>query len=262
MKKVIIVLSVCLVFISSLPMKAETYFKSELSSGNAWMGILGAFATYPINKAAGSFVIDNYLTMSTLSVDADNYPYGYSINYNSDNLSNTIGGYKFPALLSGLGAGIKLGYSKQYPYFIQMLNIYGSLHATYNYFILDVRSGINTAEQYSNSILKVSPGIGANVHFGKFDKSMTVAVDFNLKYDVPVLYKGKLADGPGGLKSGFSPRITVIFGGAHLKKLGMNIGLFYEWATYNQFKSSDYFTEPYKTRAITAGMNFTMFPWK
>lgn len=262
MKKIICILTILVISMSSLTVKSEPYFKGELTSGNLYLDMLGIWATYGINKSKGSFVFDNYLTMSTLSVDIDSYTNETLITNNPDNFLKPMYSFKFPELLNGLGTGIKWGFQKHYFSFFKSWALYGSIHTTYNYYILDVNKNGEGMEKYGNSIMRLSPGIGANITIGKPTSPISILLDINLRYDIPVLYKGEFGSGAGCLKSGLSPRISMIIGGPHLKKKGMNVGIFYEWMNYNLFKPSDYFIEPYKVKGYTFGINFTMFPWK
>lgn len=262
MKKIISILTILMISMSSSTVKSETYFKADFTSSNLYIDMLGIWATYGINKSIENFVIDNYLTMSGLSVDVDPYVNKIMITNNSDNILGPMFGFKFPNILNGLGTGIKWGYQKHYFSFLKSWALYGSVHATYNYYILDVNKIGEGTEKYGNSVMRVSPGIGANITIGKPTSPVSVLLDVNLRYDIPVLYQGDFGSGAGCLKSGLSPRITMIIGGPHLKKKGMNVGIFYEWMNYNLFKPSDYFVEPYKVKGYTFGINFTMFPWK
>ena len=262
MKKIISILTILVISMSSMSVKAETYFKGEMTSGNVYIDVLGIWTTYWINKSKENFVFDNYLTMSALSVDVDSHSNRMIIANSSDNFLKPLYSFKFPEFLNGLGTGVKWGYQKHYFSFLKSWAIYGSLHATYNYYILDVNKIGEGTEKYGNSVMRVSPGIGANITIGKPTSPMSVLLDVNLRYDIPILYKGDLGSGAGCLKSGLSPRITMIIGGPHLKKKGMNVGLFYEWMNYNLFKPSEYFVEPYKVKGSTFGINFTMYPWK
>lgn len=259
--KLAIGLTILLVIGSSYNVKGQTYFKADLTSGNTWVDMIGIWATYGVNKAVNKgFVMDNYLTMNGWSVNVNNPTNRTYIKSSSDNM-NSLWNFKLPDILNGLGTGFKLGYKHEVGMFIKNWALYGSLHATYNYFSLDVSTDGNLFEQYGNSLIRCSPGVGGNVTFGKDTSPISVMLDINLRYDFPVFYKGKLGDGISCLKSGLSPRISMIIGGPHLKKKGMNVGVFYEFMSYNLFKESDYFTGSDSSKGYTFGINFTMFPW-
>lgn len=261
MKKLISILTILLISLSSPAGNPGTYFNGEFTSGNLWIDMLGIWATNEINKPKKNFFFNNYLTMSTLSVDIESYSNKTLVTNSSDNFLSCSYSYKFPELLNGLGTGIKWGYKKEYHSFLTSWALYGSLHATYNYYLLDVNKIGEGTEKSGNSVMRVSPGIGANLTVGKLGPQR-VTLDINLRYDIPVLYKGDFGNGTSCLKSGLSPRISMGVWGPHLKKLGMNIGMFYEWMNYNLFKQSDYFIEPYKVKGNTFGINFTMYAWE
>lgn len=246
---------------TSLTTKAETYFKADVTSSNLYLDLLGGWATYGINKAKGGIVCDNYLTLDALSISSDNAVTGTHISSSSKNLESPYS-FKVPNLFNGLGMGVKWGYKKELGTFAKDFAVYGSLHARYNYYIVEMATSSSHFEDYGNSVLKLSPGAGANVTFGKDTSPVSVMLDFNLKYDIPVLYHGEFGDGAGCLNSGLTPRISLIVGGPHLKKLGMNVGIFYEWSSYDLFKSSEYFVGSYSAKTSCFGINFTMFPWK
>lgn len=259
--KIAFILVILLVF--SHEVKSQTYFKADFTSGNTWVDMLGILATYGINKSIGKgFVVDNYLIMNSWIVDIDNDVNRTYIITSSSNNINSLWDFSFPDILNGLGTGFKLGYKHEIGSFIKNWAIYGSLHATYNYFLVNISTNGNLLTEYGNSIIRCSPGIGGNVTFGKDTSPVSVLIDINLRYDVPVFYKGEFGDGVGCLRSGLSPRISMIVGGPRLKKLGMNVGVFYEFMSYNLFKPSDYFTETDSIKGGTFGINFTMFPWK
>ncbi len=260
--KLVFILAILMVVVSNHDVKSQTYFKADFTSSNMWVDMLGIWATYGINKSIDKgFVVDNYLTMNAWPVDVDNAANRTYITSSSNNI-NSLWGFSFPDILNGLGTGFKLGYKHEVGSFIKNWALYGSLHATYNYFLVDMSTNGNSFTEYGNSIIRCSPGIGGNITFGKDTSPVSVLIDINLRYDIPVFYKGELGDGAGCLKSGLSPRISMIVGGPHLKKKGMNVGVFYEFMSYNLFKPSDYFTEPYSIKGSTFGINFTMFPWK
>jgi len=262
MKKIICFLTIIVVSLSPMTVKSETFFKGEITSGNFYVDMLGIWATYGINKAhgTGGFLYDNYLTMSSLSVDVGSN--NYSVSTSSDSFNKSLFGFKFQELLNGLGTGIKLGYSNHYEFFVKQWGLYGSIGTTYNYYVLDVNRVGTSAQTFDNSVLKVSPGVGAQIDFGKVTSPVSVRLDVNLRYDIPILYSGDMGSGASCLNSGLSPRISLTVGGATLMKKGMNIGVFYEWMTYDLFKPSEYFIEPYQVSGSTCGINFTMYPWK
>lgn len=256
------VLAALMMLTSSLAAKSETYFKADFTSGNAFVDLLGIMATYGVNKGVDKgIVMDNYLTFNSWSVDVDNPSTGMYIHSSSHNI-DCITSVKFPDLLNGLGTGFKVGYKQEVGSFIKNWAMYGSIHATYNYILMDVRTPGSHLQEYDNSLLRCSPGIGANVTFGKDTSPVSVMLDVNLRYDIPVYYKGDFGSGAGCINSGLSPRVSVIVGGPHLKKLGMNIGVFVEGLSYNLFKKSEFFTEMANCEGVTFGINFTMFPWK
>lgn len=262
MKKIISILTILVVSMSSMTVKSETYFKGEMTSGNLWVDFLSVWATYWINKSKGSFVYDNYLTISALSVDIDSYSNGTIITNSSDNIIKPLYTFKFPDIFNGLGTGINWGYKKTYESYLESWAIYGLVNATYNYYILDMNKIGAGTEKSGNSVIRVSPGIGANISISKPFSKFNVVFDVKLKYDIPILYHGDFGSGSGCLKSGLSPRISMLLAGPHFRKKGMKIGIFYEWMNYNLFKPSEYFIEPYKVRGYTFGINFTMYPWK
>lgn len=255
------VLAVLMVLSTSMNAKAETYFKADFTSGNLWVDMIGIWATYGINKSKGGIIVDNYLTVNGWSMNSNNNATRTYITSSSKNL-NSLYDFKFPDILNGLGTGIKWGYKNESGTFIKNWAVYGSIHTTYNHFYVDMSSEGNSFTEYGNSLMRLSPGAGANITFGKDTSPVSVMLDFNLKYDIPIIYAGEFGDGPGCLNSGFSPRISMIVGGPHLKKKGMNVGVFCEFMSYKLFKESDYFIEPYKAEGFTFGINFTMFPWK
>ena len=56
--KLAIGLTILLVIGSSYNVKAQTYFKADLTSGNMWVDMIGIWATYGVNKAVNKgFVI-------------------------------------------------------------------------------------------------------------------------------------------------------------------------------------------------------------
>ncbi|MDE6523224.1 MAG: hypothetical protein K2L17_10425 [Muribaculaceae bacterium] len=261
MKKIISIVTILLVLMSSLTTKSETYLKGEFASSNIWIDLLGILATYAINKPKKNIVVDSYLTFSGIGIDVDPYINKTIISTSSDNIIKPLYGFKLQELFNGFGTGIKYGYRNDYEYFLKSWAVYGSLHETYNYYLIDVNIIGEGNKTYGNSVLRLSPGIGTNITLGKYTSPVYVLLDFNLKYDIPIIYKGYFGSGPGCLKSGYSPRITAIVGGPHLRKLGLNVGVFYEWMNYNLFKPSEYFIEPYKSKGMTFGMNVTMYPW-
>lgn len=239
--------------------KSQTYFKADISSGNVAIDLAAIWASYAINKPKESFVVDNYLTITAFPANVHDDNKKIYITSNSNNLNPFS--FKFPAILNGLGTGIKWGYRKQYFSFFKSWALYGSLHGTYNYFTLDMSENGETFESYGNSVIRISPGIGGNLELGKPISSVRVILDVNLRYDLPVFYSGRFGKNAGCMGSGLSPRISLTVGGPLLKRLGMNVGIFYEFMTYNWFKPSDYFIEPYNMKGNTFGINFTMFPW-
>jgi len=274
MNKVKFVLVGILISCLSIPnTNAQQYFKVDITSGNLFTGFAGLGAAYLINNAKDGFVVDNYVTWnlfpaSRLRADAvmntnHNKPYDISTS-NPDFLAPY---YKFPEILNGLGTGVKWGYGKEFNSFINEVAVYGSLHLTYNYFDLtmvefDDNKIVNSGD-YGNSIIRATPGIGALVMLGNPEGNVSFKLDANIRYDVPVFYKGEFGSGAGCLKSGFSPRISLTAVGPWFikKHLGMNIGIFYEFMTYKWFKTSEYFGEPFM-KGGTFGLNFTMFPEK
>lgn len=258
MKKVkCLVIGALIVSLSVSEVNSQTYFKADITSGNLWIDAAAIGASYLINKSKKQFVVDNYLTLNAFPTDVDN---NHKITSTSDNIINPIGSFKFPEFLNGLGTGMKIGYKKEYEYFISHLVLYGSLHFTYNYFTLDMAGNGIPFKSYENSTIRVSPGIGGNITLGR--QGFSVILDLNLRYDLPVFYKGTFGEGAGCLNSGFSPRMSASVGGPVFKNLGMNIGVFYEFMTYNWFKPSEYFVEPYTSKCNTFGINFTMYPWE
>lgn len=256
-----LIVGVVSVFISAPNAKSQTYFKVDVSSGSVFLDQALMWGSYAINKSQNDFVVDNYLLMSAFRMSSHNENDKI---YIKSNLEDNLYGWQinFPAILNGLGTGIKWGYRKQYFNFVKSWAIYGSIHTTYNYFTLDISEGGIPFKSYGNSTINISPGVGTNVDLGKPISSISVRLDINLKYNIPVFYKGKFGEDARCMKSGVSPRVTLIVGGPFFSKLGANVGVFYEWMTYNYFKPDIYFVEPYEAKQILFGMNVTMFPWK
>lgn len=272
MNKVKFVLVGILISCLSIPStNAQQYFKVDITSGNLFTGFAGLGAAYLINKSRDGFLVDNYITWnlfpaSRLRADAvmntnNNKP--YDISTSTPDFFAPY--YQFPEILNGLGTGVKWGYGKEFNSFINEVAVYGSLHLTYNYFDLEMvkfeDNKIVNSGDYGNSIIRATPGIGAIVMVGKPDGYLTFKLDVNIRYDIPVFYKGKFGSGAGCLKSGFSPRISLTAGGPYfiMKSLGMNIGIFYEFMTYKWFKTSEYFGKPFM-KGGTFGLSFTAFP--
>lgn len=274
MNKVKFVLVGILISCLSIPnANAQQYFKVDITSGNLLTGFAGLGAAHLINNARDGFVVDNYVTWnlypaSRLQADAvmnTNHNKPYDISTSNPDFFATY--YKFPEILNGLGTGVKWGYGKEFNSFINEIAVYGSLHLTYNYFDLTMvefeDNKIVNSGDYGNSIIRATPGVGALVMLGNPEGNVSFKLDVNIRYDVPVLYKGEFGSGAGCLKSGFSPRISLTAVGPWFikKHLGMNIGIFYEFMTYQWFKTSEYFGEPFM-KGGTFGINFTMFPSK
>lgn len=253
---------------------AQQYFKVDITSGNLLTGFAGLGAAYLINNSRDGFVVDNYVTWNVfparrLRADAvmnTNHNRPYDISTATPNFLDSY--YKFPEILNGLGTGLKWGFSKEFNSFINEIAAYGSLHLTYSYFELDMVEytdshpiSVVNSGCYGNSIIRATPGIGALVMLGNPEGNVSFKLDVNIRYDIPVFYKGEFGSGAGCLKSGFSPRISLTAVGPWFikKHLGMNIGVFYEFMTYEWFKTSEYFGEPFM-KGGTFGINFTMFP--
>lgn len=274
MNKVKFVLVGILISCLSIPStNAQQYFKVDITSGNLLTGFAGLGAAYLINNSRDGFVVDNYVTWnlfpaSRLRADAvmnTNHNKPYDISTSTPDFFAPY--YKFPEILNGLGTGVKWGYGKEFNSFINEVAVYGSLHLTYNYFDLTMvefeDNKIVNSGDYGNSIIRATPGVGALVMLGNPEGNVSFKLDVNIRYDVPVFYKGEFGSGAGCLKSGFSPRISLTAVGPWFikKHLGMNIGIFYEFMTYKWFKTSEYFGEPFM-KGGTFGLNFTMFPEK
>lgn len=248
--------------IKPIGIKAESYFRADFASSNLWVDFVGIWATYGINKSSAErLVVDNYLTMSIVSANVESNPGGVYINSSSKTLSSLYG-FKLPQLLNGLNIGAKWGYQEEYESFIRNWGVYGSIHAGYDYFILEMRIPGQTLTEYDNSMIRLSPGIGTFVRFGKISSRVTVELNLGFKYDIPIYYNGEFGSSASCLKSGISPRITLTVAGKALKEKGMNVGVFYEWSIYKLFKSSEYFVEPYSSQTAKIGINFTMYPFK
>lgn len=263
MKRIIGVLIILILSSSSMPIKAEKYFIVDLTTGSIWVDLPAMYGAYLINQkyGHGGVVMQNYLTFSGVSADMENHATRTYIKGSSKNIDQ-IGSFKFPDILNGLGTCFKWGYKKKYYSFLKQFALYGSVGATYDHFYLSMCTQESSFTDYGNSILRLSPGIGANVSLGKPDAGVNVTFDFQLKYDLPIIYSGEFGDGAGSLKSGFSPKITLVFAGAHFRKIGVLFGISYEWSGYDLFKSGGYFIEPYNVKRHTFGMNFTIIPWK
>lgn len=242
---------------TAFPVKSETFFKGDFMSSNLWVdATVGIWGTYLINKAYGDQLFDNYLGMSGLNAVSNNMTNNIKI-ASSDKQIENLWSFKFPNIFNGTGTGFKWGYWNETGKILSRWYVYGSLHGVYDYLLIDM-SDVSPFATYGNSLIRVSPGVGFMVTIGG-DSSFGVKLDVNMRYDLPVYYNGEFGNDASSIRSGLSPHIGIDFTGARLRNTAMNIGMFFDFTTYNLFKPSEYFAVDSKSKIYRVGINFTMF---
>ncbi|MDE5646281.1 MAG: hypothetical protein K2I57_00435 [Muribaculaceae bacterium] len=248
---VLTTLSILLVSTQSNAQERHLYFKGDISSPHLITEATSIGITALINRSTGQFTYDNIFNIPITSGD---------LNGNSIKLK-TISHYGLSLndIFNNFGTGIKLGYKTDNFGFFNFAT-FGSAHYRFNNISL---SFPNSTDYYDNSIHRIQFGIGANMTLGRIDQSARVTIEFGARYNIPIGYSGELGDGTGCLNSGITPIFAITVGGPKLmKKMGMNIGLHFEFMSYDWFKESEHFTNPYTINTWNLGLNLTMCPWK
>lgn len=243
-------------FILLLPAKAKAqerhlYFKGDFTSLNLFTEVATMGITALINRSTGEFTYDNIWNFAITGGDLG----GNSINFNLPSYT----GVSLRSLFGNFGTGVKLGYKTDNIGFFNFA-AFGSLHYRLNNFASSLP---NSPDYDNNAIHRIQVGLGGNVTFGRIDQSIRVMVEVGARYNIPVYYSGVYGDGVGCLNSGITPTLAITVGGPKLmKKMGLNVGLHFEFMSYDWFKESQYFTKPYSISTWNMGVNLTMCPWK
>lgn len=256
-KQLIIILFIGLLPLQTFAEKSEHFFfKGEFSSMNIIPVFAGMGIAALINRSSNDFVWDNMWMMGGF-IDAEIA--GESITSDVD-----FWGFKPHQLFSLLGTGVKMGYKTDNVGFFNFKG-YGSLHyQTSNRMMTDWENRYNfEADKVLNSMHWMQVGIGGIAELGAIHHNVRVALDFGVRYNIPIAYSGPYGEGASALKAGIVPVIRVTVAGRKLMKTtGMNIGLEWQMPSYNVFKESEIVQPPYSLKTSYWGINMTICPWK
>lgn len=229
----------------SLHADDNVYFKGELSSGNVWTDFANMGIAAIINNQTGRYTFNSILNFG-------------GVRSTSDNMS----GFGIRDLFSLYGAGIKIGYASDRFGFFNYAP-YGSVHYNVNCFDIETVTSTNyhyTA--YANTIHSAQLGAGINLLFGSVENKVRFNVDAGLRYNLPFIYKGELANGVSGLNSGVHYVIggTLVSGPSLLSKFGMSIGIIVEFTPTRTFKDTKLFDSS-RYKYFSIGWVCTLCPW-
>lgn len=153
--------------------------------------------------------------------------------------------------------GARLGY-KTTRFSAFNWGVFGSPHYRINQF-KTVSSTVDDALVRHN-VHRLQVGGGLLFEFGKTDKPTKVIVEAELRYDMPIKYKGlEGLDASDAINSGLSSRYALRING---KGWFQGIGVYAEIPHYNLFDKSNTGALLPQIKAYTIGFIYTVTPWK
>ena len=245
-KTMLVVLLMICMTASTLRADDHVYFKGDLSSANMWMTFLNMGITTLINNQTNEYTYNNVWNFG-------------GVNSNPENMH----GFKLEDLFSLYGTGIKIGYKSDNFGFFNYAP-YGSLH--YNVNCFDIETVTSTDfhfTKYENTIHNAQIGGGVNLLLGSVESNIRFNIDAGIRYNIPLYYKGELANSVSDLNSGIHYVIgtTLVGGRKWMKKVGLSIGVVLEFSPTRTFKNSDIFDSSHY-KYLSFGWVCTICPWK
>lgn len=248
-KTMLVVLLMICMTASTLRADDHVYFKGDISSSNLWMTFVNIGITSLINNQTNQYTYNNICHFGGGNGDSSSLDKNW--------------GFSLRDLFNMYGTGIKVGYKSDNFGFFNYAP-YGSLHYNVNCFSIETVTSSNFHfTKYENTIHCAQIGAGINLLLGSIESNIRFNIDAGIRYNIPIYYKGELADGVSDLNSGLHYVIgtTLVGGRKWMEKVGLSIGFVFEFSPSPTFKNSDIF-ESSRYKYVSFGWVCAICPWK
>lgn len=225
------------------------YHRLDVGTSNVYIDALAGAVTGAVNGMTNDMLFDCAYTYTFMPTSGNDALYDDVKRYKSY-------GFKAHDLFNDVTTGARLGY-KTARFGTFNWGIFGTAHYRLNRF-KTVSSTVDDALLRHN-VQRLQLGGGLLFEFGKTDKPTKVTLEAELRYDMPIKYKGlEGLDASDAINSGLSSRYAIR---VNSRKFVKNIGVYAEIPHYNLFDKSNTGALLPKMRTYTIGIIATVTPW-